>query len=98
MSAREYHGPSSWLASVLQYVDLRDRARGGVDGEANLVHRIDTVQQRGGIGLVTHRHGLHEVLDLPVLQDDLLLLRTQGDDRALPRDELGLGLQLRVLA
>ena len=64
----------------------------------NLVPRVDTVQQRGGIGLVAHRHGLHEALDLPVLQDDLLLLRTQGDDGSLPGDERGLGLQLRVLA
>ncbi len=33
-----------------------------------------------------------------MLQDDLLLLWTQGDDDALPGDELGLRLQLRMLA
>src|SRR5262245_15792820 len=91
------HDDRSMPGSVRELVDLRDGARVRVDPEADLVAGLETLKQRERLDLVPHRHRFHESLDLAMLQDHLLLLRTQGDHGAFSGHELGLGPQRRVL-
>src|SRR5262249_55019590 len=84
--------------SQRRVVELVDGARVTVDGETDLVTWLDGVEQRERLDLIAHCHGFHEALDLRVLHDHLLLLRTESYDRALASHKLGLGPQRLVLA
>lgn len=60
--------------SVLELLNLRDRALLRMDGKSDFVSGLYILQERDRVDGVAHCHRVHETFDLFVVDDDLLTL------------------------
>ena len=70
------------LARAFEDLDRDDHGFDGIDGEADLVARIEPVEQRRRRHRIAHLHRPHEALDLFVVDDQPAGARHRRDDDA----------------